>query len=425
MRRLARRAVLGAGLATGVGAALAGCTSGTTPDAASTQPAPFDPKNWDSVRAQFALDPNLAHFSAYVLAAHPAPVRQAIDKHRAGLDADTHDYLNRNGLLEEKVREAAAAYLGGGPAEVALTDSTTMGMGLLCGGMKLRPGQDVLTTEHDFFGTFEALRLMSERTGAQVRRVTLYDDPAGATEGDMVARLRAGVGPNTRFVVVTWVHSSTGVRLPIKAMAAMLAEVNAGRAPADMALLCVDGVHGFGAVDIPVAELGCDFLTTGTHKWLFGPRGTGLLWGRAWDAIAPTFATFSPGETPGAAATPGGYHSFEHRWALEQAFEFHKAIGRDRIAARVQEQASRLKDGLAGIRSVRVATPKDPAVSAGLVMCSIEGLSPMEAVRRLRDEHKIDASVTPYNEPLLRFGPSIVTTPDQVDAAIKAVAALR
>ncbi|HEV2780246.1 MAG TPA: aminotransferase class V-fold PLP-dependent enzyme [Actinophytocola sp.] len=419
MVRLGRRAVLGAGLASGVGV-LAGCTDNAGP----AQPL-FNPNDWDSVRAQFPLNAELAHFAAFVLAAHPAPVREAIERHRAGLDADTHGYLRRDTELERQAREAAAAYLGAVPGEIALTDSTTMGMGLLCGGLKLLPGQDVLTTEHDFFGTHEALRLMSERTGAPVRRVALYDDPAAATEGDIVARLRDGIAPRTRVVVITWVHSSTGVRLPVKAIAAMLAEVNAGRDPADRALLWVDGVHGFGAVDTTVTELGCDFLTTGTHKWLFGPRGTGLVWGRAWDAVGPVIPSFSDRGTPGGAATPGGYHSFEHRWALTEAFQFHQSIGRDRIADRIRVQVARLKEGLAGIPTVKLITPMDPALSAGLVMCSLAGMSPGVAVRRLRDEHRIVASVTPYDDPFLRFGPSIVTTPEQVDQAVQAVAALR
>ena len=51
------------------------------------------------------------------------------------------------------------------------------------------------------------------------------------------------------------------------------------RDAADRILLCVDGVHGFGAVDVDLPDLGCDFLATGTHKWLFGPRGTGIAVG--------------------------------------------------------------------------------------------------------------------------------------------------
>jgi len=418
MTELGRRGVLAAGLATGV-AALTACTT--------AEPAawPFDPTDWDSVRALFPLDPDLVQLAAFVLAAHPRPVRDAIERHRRGLDADTDAYLHRHGVPEDELRTVAVAYLGGDPGQVAFTDSTTMGLGLLYSGLRLRPDQDVLTSTHDFAAHHTALGLMSRRTGAPVRRVPLYDDPHAATEADIVARLRAAIAPNTRVVAVTWVHSSTGVRLPVPAIAAMLAEVNAGRAPDDRALLCVDGVHGFGAVDLPVAELGCDFLATGTHKWLFGPRGTGLLWGRTWDALDPVIPSFSGADSPGARFTPGGYHSFEHRWAVREAFDLHRKIGRDRIAERIAIQATRLKKGLAAIPSVRLVTPADPAVSAGIVCCAIDGMAAHTAVAALRDRHRVVASVTPYEQQYLRFGPSIVTTPDQMDRVVDAVGRLR
>jgi selenocysteine lyase/cysteine desulfurase len=181
----------------------------------------------------------------------------------------------------------------------------------------------------------------------------------------------------------------------------------------------VDGVHGFGAVDIPVAELGCDFLTTGTHKWLFGPRGTGLLWGRSWEALDPIIPSFSAAEF-----TPGGYHSFEHRWAVREAFELHKAIGRDRIAERIAVQATQLKEGLATIPSVRLVTPDDPALSAGIVCCEVDGMDAFTATTALRADGVV-ASVTPYQEQYLRFGPSIVTTPEQMDQVVAAVKRLR
>lgn len=109
---------------------------------------------------------------------------------------------------------------------------------------------------------------------------------------------------------------------------------------------------------------------------------------------------------------------------MPEAFAFHRAIGRERIARRTREQASRLKAGLAEIPAVTVVTPSDPALSAGLVMCAHANLAPFEAVRKLRAEHGIVASVTPYDDPYLRFAPSVVTTPEQVDAVVKAVAAL-
>jgi selenocysteine lyase/cysteine desulfurase len=414
MDELGRRTVLAAMLAA------CSTTAGAPP-----APSRFDPGNWDDVRALFPLDPDLVQTAAFVLAAHPKPVRDAIERHRAGLDVDTEGYLNSQWAAEDEARAAAARYLGGVPEQVALTDSTTMGLGLLYSGLRLRAGQDVLTSTHDFIAHHSALDQMASRTGAKVRKIALYDDPRAATGADVVARLRKAIRPNTRVVAITWVHSSTGVRLPVPAIAAMLAKVNAGRAPQDRALLCVDGVHGFGAVDIAVADLGCDFLTTGTHKWLFGPRGTGLLWGRAWEAVDPLIPTFSDGATPGGRFTPGGYHSFEHRWAVKEAFELHDRIGRGRIAERIAIQATRLKEGLAKIPSVTLITPDDPAMSAGIVCCAIEGYEyPADAVAALR-EAGVVASVTPYAQQYVRFGPSIVTTPEQIDRVVAAVRGLR
>lgn len=429
MTEVGRRGVL-VGLAAGVvggAAALGACVpEDTADDTGGAGAAPFDPGDWASVRDQFPLDHRLVQTAAFVLAAHPRPVRDAIDRHRRGLDRDTAGYLHDNDAVEEEVREAAATYLGGAADQVALTDSTTMGLGVLYSGLRVRPGQDVVTSTHDFVAHHRALRSLAARTGAPVRHVALYDEPSTATAAEVVDRLRAAVAPTTRVVAVTWVHSSTGVRLPIPAIAAMLAEGNAARAPEDRALLCVDGVHGFGAVDTAVADLGCDFLATGTHKWLFGPRGTGLLWGRAWEALEPVIPSFAgEDDAPGAWFTPGGYHSFEHRWALREAFELHRRIGHDRIAARVAEQASRLKAGLAELPSVRLVTPADPAMSAGIVCCEVDGVDAFTAVRALREEHRIVASVTPYEQQYLRFGPSIVTMPEQMDRVVAAVRSLR
>src|SRR4051794_9146764 len=183
---LRRRSLLTAGVAAGLtgGAALAGCTADPRPTDAA-----FDPGDWDSVRAQFALDPDVVQLAAFVLAAHPKPVREAIDRHRAGLDRDTEHYVQAHARAEDDVRRAAAGYLGTAPESVALTDSTTMGLGILYSGLKLSRGQEILTTEHDFYSTNEALRLASERSGATVRRVRLYDEPSAANETEIVDRL--------------------------------------------------------------------------------------------------------------------------------------------------------------------------------------------------------------------------------------------
>jgi selenocysteine lyase/cysteine desulfurase len=399
-----------------------------------------DVSTWEGVRGQFALEPGKAHFTSFLLASHPAPVRRAIEAHRKGLDANPRDYLNEHELrLEKEVLGAAADYLGAAPEQIALTDSTTMGLGLLYGGLRLREGQEIVTTEHDFYATHEALRFRAERSGAVVRRIRLYDEPETASEDEIVAAIVGALRPSTRYLALTWVHSSTGVKLPLRAVADAVAEVNDGRDERDRVLVCVDGVHGFGVEDVAVAELGCDFFSSGGHKWLYGPRGTGVLWGReeAWHEAAPTIPTFdgrsylawiegrAPEDTPpGATMTPGGFHSFEHRWALADAFAFHGRIGRSRVAERTSALARQLKEGAAALERVRLKTPVDEALSAGLVCLEVDGLDSREVVGRL-DARGIVASVTPYATQYVRLGPSIVNTPAEIDEAVGALAELR
>lgn len=405
---------------------LALAAGGLTDDLLRREPAAAAaPPSWDALRAEFALDRSLLHFGGLYLASHPAPVRRAIETHRRGLDRNPVHYLQERGpRLEAAVLRAAAAYLGTDPRDIALTDSTTMGLALLYNGLELRAGDEVLTTSHDFYATHEALRLKALRTGAGVRRVSLYSPPGAATEDSIVATLIAAVRPQTRAVAVTWVHSSTGVKLPLARIARALADVNAGRPAAERALLCVDGVHGLGVENMTLPALGCDFFVAGCHKWLFGPRGTGLVWGKpaAWERLTPTIPSFAGG-SQAAAVTPGGFHSFEHRWALGAAFDLHRRIGKSRAAARIHALNRRLKAGLAGMAHVTLHTPRSDGLSAGLVCFEVRGLAPLEVVARLR-ARKIVATVTPYSPSYARLAPGLLNTPGQVDSVLRAMRAL-
>jgi selenocysteine lyase/cysteine desulfurase len=428
------------GLLVGAGAlAAAGCRSD---EEASTAGAAKGLDTWAGVRESFELDRSRVQLSSFLLAPHPRPVREAIVDHRRRLDADTAVYLqDQEERLEAEVLQAAAGYLAVAPEEIAVTGSTTMGLGLLYATLALAEGEEVLTTEHDFYSTHEALRLRAEATGAAIRTIRLYDEPATASEDAVVETIRDAVTPRTRAVALTWVHSSTGVKLPVRAIADVLGERDAELGKRKT-LLCVDAVHGFGVEPEPPGELGCDFLVSGCHKWLFGPRGTGIVWGRAeaWAETSPTIPSFTDqesfeawlrareptGPTTAAAFTPGGYQAFEHRWALAEAFAFRQEIGRERAAERTRSLAGRLKDGLREIPGVVVRTPLDERLSAGIVCCDVPAATslPDAFVHRLREEHGVIASLTPYATRYLRFGPSIVNSETEIDRALEAVRGL-
>jgi isopenicillin-N epimerase len=395
---------------------------------------------WDGVRAQFALSDEYIHMSAMLIASHPKPVRDAIEQHRRAMDANPLTYLFQNNRsLQDAARAAAGQYLGVNAPDIALTDSTTMGVGLVYNGLRLTPEQEILSTEQDYYVTHESIRLAAKRTGAKVRKIPLYEWIDEITEDQIADRIAQAVAPATRVVALTWVHSSTGLKLPLRRIADALEAINADRDEAARVLLCVDGVHGFGIEDVLLPDFGCDFFMAGCHKWLFGPRGTGIVVGtkRGWDAVLPTIPSFTDGETwqgwysgaepagstTGSRMTPGGYKAFEHLWALPQAFAFHQGIGKSRIAERTHALAGQMKEGLAAMPHVALQTPRSDNLSAGIVSFDVEGLSPAAVVRRLRDR-RIVASVAPYAVPHVRLTPCIQNTPAEIEAVLQEIWAL-
>jgi isopenicillin-N epimerase len=197
-------------------------------------------------------------------------------------------------------------------------------------------------------------------------------------------------------------------------------------------------VHGFGVEDEAVATIGLDFFAAGTHKWILGPRGTGLIWGRdrRWTDMQPTIPAFEenlskawkqdqppPGPTHAAWITPGGFKAYEHLWALPAAFAFHRQLGRARVSERIHQLNTQCKDGLAAMKHIRLHTPRNPQLSSGLVCFEVDAMTPDAAVARLL-EQRVVASASPYATSYVRLAPSLVNSPADVDTALTAVRSL-
>ncbi len=404
-----------------------------------------DLPSWSDVRAQFALTRDYLHFASFYIASHPKPVRNAIESFRRAIDANPFLVVERGMFeseaenMQRKVRDDAAHYLGADPDEIALTPNTTTGLALVYNGLALRPGTEVLTTTHDHYSHHESIRLAVERAGARMRKIALFDRSADASVDSIVGRIDSSIHPETRAVGITWVHSSTGVCLPIRQIAEAIRKANRGRGESERVLLIVDGVHGLGAVDETVAEMGCDFFCSGTHKWMFAPRGTGIIWAKreSWARIRPTIPTFSsrdayeawmrevapPGPNTAARVTPGGFTAYEHQWAMGAAFRFHSKIGRRRVAERIRQLNDQCKEGLAALAKIKLHTPRDSSLSAGIICFEVDGLEPDEVVKRLLGR-RIIASTSPYRVSYARLAPSILNTTEEVESALRAVRAI-
>jgi isopenicillin-N epimerase len=430
-----RNFLVGSSLSVAAGALTPLLSGAESPKAAP--PARYN--DWASVRREFDLSPDYIHLGLFYLTSHPRPVREAIEKYRRQLDSnpfvtvESSLFESAEKNLPLQICRTIADYIGGNANDVALTPNTTTGLALIYQGLPLREGDEVLTTNHDHYVHHESIRMATSRCGATWRKIPLFDSYDSISADQMVDRIRKGIGPKTRVLGTTWVHSASGLRLPIRRIADVVAEANRGRDEKDRVLLVVDGVHGIGVEDPNITAMGCDYFSAGTHKWIFGPRGTGFVWAKPdmWARLRPIIPTFyglelfeawgsekEPSQPARAAwFSPGGFQAFEHHWALPAAFQFHRDIGSTRITARIHELNHHMKESLAAMPHIKLYTPRDENLSAGMACFDIAGMKQTEVVSRLL-EKKIVASTTPYRISYARLACAIINSPEEIEKTL-------
>jgi selenocysteine lyase/cysteine desulfurase len=408
---------------TGAALGLAGCARvSTLPPAAHASS-----ERWKALRAQFPLDPSYIHFASFLLSAHCTPVREAVARFRDRLDAMpayVMDYEREEVWQhEDEVRNWAGKYLNVQPGQIALTGSTTEGLSLIYAGLQLEPQQEILTTVHEHYSAYTAMDFRTAKDGTRVRRIELFQDPASVSRDRLLETIDQSIRPETRVLGMTWVHSGSGVKLPIGEIGALVQQHNQRRGERDRIIFCVDGVHGLGVEDVQFADLDCDFFIAGTHKWMFGPRGTGIIVSR-WSElkyVTPTVPTFSRDDNFGTMFSPGGYLAFEHRWALAEAFKLHLALGKAAVQARIHTLNRYLKERLRELPRVQLVTPLDPALSAGFTFFRVgdDGEEPLS--KHLNEQRVLVDAVDRDVGPVVRMAPGLLNDESEIDRVVALV----
>jgi selenocysteine lyase/cysteine desulfurase len=445
---LNRRQLLTA-VSAGFATAAAGCRDKQTPDSAakpdrakSTLRESNGSVDWRAVRDLFPLTKAWTHFASFLLVSHPKPVADAIENFRQKIDNDplwieAAAFSDSEGRPYAAVKRALAEYVGGLPEEICLTSNTTTALAMAYHGLRIRQNQEIVTTDHDHYSHHESIRFAAARSGCGVRYINLYDRPAVANATEIVDRVAKSITPKTRAVGVTWVHSSTGVKIPVQAIADTVKRANSGRIPSDRCLLIVDGVHGFANQDVDVAKLGCDFFASGTHKWLFAPRGTGFLWGakEVWPELRPTIPTFDPDApqpwaawmdranlppTQASFISPGGFMAYEYILAIPAAVDLQRTIGRNQIAKRIQELNAAFRESARTIPGLTLHTPLDPELSGAISCFEIKGIAPEEIDKKLAAK-KIRTNASPYKVSYARVAAGIMNSPEEVDTVLEEI----
>src|SRR5262245_56345339 len=227
---------------------------------------------WQLVRRQFPLEDGLI----YLNAANVCPAsRPVLDRYAALLrDFQTNpSFQNRDKYrpLRESVRTKVAALLGVSADEVAITRNTSEGSNLVVRGINLKPGDEVIITDHNHPSNNESWKLRARREALVVKSVPV-PVPARSAD-DLVASIEGVLTPRTRVIAVTHLTSTTGIRYPIKPIAELARRRDI--------FLHVDGAQTFGAGEVNLKDLGCDSYSASAHKWPMGPLEAGILFVRA------------------------------------------------------------------------------------------------------------------------------------------------
>jgi selenocysteine lyase/cysteine desulfurase len=348
-----------------------------------TRAAAFDPEPqaddaavFAAAREHFLIPPGVAYCNTGTLGASPREVVDALTEGIRRLETDlaAWPYEQPDGepltgyqqLLG--VRGAVGKFVNAPAADVALTQNATMGMNFLANGLDLAAGDEVVSTDQEHGGGISPWRLLAKRRGIVVKELPL--EPALAAGPEAIVKLfESALTPRTKVVMFSHITSGLGALLPARELCALAR--NHG------ALALVDGAQAVGQIQVDVQALGCDAYVGSPHKWMMAPKGTGFLFvrrevqDRLWTTLASyqwdnhqdgafRFMQFGTGSVPVAEG-------------LTAALGFIDKIGMPRIERWDAGLTKRLREGLARIPAVRVASPSDPRLTAAITTFRVNG----------------------------------------------------
>ncbi|MEU0550235.1 aminotransferase class V-fold PLP-dependent enzyme [Micromonospora sp. NPDC005979] len=233
---------------------------------------PQPPEPIPGARLLFSLDPAVSHLNHGSFGAVPIGVQRAQQRLRDEMEANPLRFFTQ-GLVDRiaHTRRHLAGFLGADPEGSALIGNTTTGVAVVLQSVGLRPGDEVLSTDHGYGAVSLAIARECRRTGAVSRVLPI---PLDAGDEQIVQTIRAGLRPGrTRLLVVDQLTSATAKLFPT---AAIVAVAHENGVP-----VLVDAAHAPGMLATTVASIGADFWAGNLHKWGYAPRGTALL------AVAP------------------------------------------------------------------------------------------------------------------------------------------
>jgi selenocysteine lyase/cysteine desulfurase len=340
---------------------------------------------WKLVRDQFmGLDPEWTYLNFGGLGACPLPVLKSFDEwSRSEERAPNAGHDEKEWM---SVKEKLAPVLGKTcrKEDLGLIDCATHGINMIINGLPLKKGDEVITSTHEHVALHTGLLNRMHRDGIVIR-IFEPDKVSGLTNVDRIASL---INPRTRLIFVSHVTCTTGQRFPDKEIAQL--------ARSKGIWFALDGAQAPICVPFDIGEIGVDFYTCSTHKWLMGPKRTGFIYVRKemLDVLRPV--------TVGAGSNKGydirkmeftlhptvqrfefGTQNDALFYGLGKAIDFVTTIGIDRIWKHNHALAERFYNGLKEIPGAEAVSPEEEIYRTAMISFKMKTIDYMKVNEHL------------------------------------------
>ncbi|HEY6037112.1 MAG TPA: aminotransferase class V-fold PLP-dependent enzyme [Kofleriaceae bacterium] len=369
------------GVSVATGLAWNGCVSD-----AHVAPRPASPPARGLLPAgDLLIDPDLTYVQTGSLGPTPRPVIERTIAVWRELERDP-TALGYGPLEQgmELVRAKAAALLGCQLRELVITTSTTEGINWVAQGVALAPGDRILTTDQEHPGGRVGWDFVAKRYGATIDVVAI---PAGENDAAaIVERFARLVTPRTRVVAFSHVLTSTGLRMPVAELTALARRAGA--------ISVVDGAQAAGGIAVDVEQLGCDVYATSGHKWLLGPKGTGLLY--LGDSLGDRLQVIALEDGRAVYSHSVGVCSIPSVHGLGAAIDYLTTLGIARVEAHNLALHRYAFDALSKLPRLHIVSARDGALASPLLTYALPAeVDAWALADKLHTAHRVEVKGVP------------------------------
>jgi isopenicillin-N epimerase len=381
------------------------------------------PKFWQSVRDQFMLSKDSVFFNTGTVGVMPKSVVDKMIEHTKMMATNVTDWAYKDDNKEQfisgynnllSIRTKVAKLLNCEISEIAMTDNVTNGMSYIANGITLQPGDEILTTDQEHGGGQSSWRVKEKRFGAVFKTVAIGKPINSSSE--VYGTIVKAFTPKTKVLMLSHMISGTGSILPVKELCA--------EAKKRGIFTVLDGAQTVGHIKIDLKDIDCDAYVGCFHKWMGAPTGTGFMFMKA-DQIKSLWSTvasyrWDDHADEGFRFTQRGTGNFAILLGLEVALDFHFQLGADTVYERIKFLGDRLRTGLRQNKKVKIFSAKEEAMSAGITLYTIEGLTGTQ----IQDAYWTKAKMRPRSQGDVfgvRHSTHIFNSVEEIDRAIKIV----